>query len=150
MAFNRRAARRAAARGRSTETLGSRVFMLSRSLVRLWSAVTLISAYGIFCGRSAYVFNSLVWGFEGFVFLAAAAGLALRARWSAYLVFILALVLCGFWVHSVWLVVDSGYFDGVSVSRRVLSLIPGLLMVALAGYCCVVAAVETSVPPKRT
>jgi hypothetical protein len=124
--------------------------MFSRSRLRLRIAVALISAYAIFCGRSAYVFNSWVWGLEGLVFLIAAVGLTFRTRWSAYLVCVLALLLCGFWIHSVWLVADSGYFDGVSVTRRVLSLIPGLLMVGLAGFCCVVAAAETSAPPKRT
>jgi hypothetical protein len=95
--------------------------MLSRSLWRQWTAVALICAFAIFCGRSAYDFNSSVWGFEGLMFLVAAAGLAFRTWWSAYLIFILALALCAFWVHSVWLVFESGYFDGVSASRRVLS-----------------------------
>jgi len=121
--------------------------MHSRSRLRLYSAVALISAYAIFCGRSAYVFNSWVWGIEGLAFLIAAVGLSFRTRWSVYLVFVLALLLCGFWIHSVWLVAYSGYFDGVSVSRRILSLIPGLLMVALAGFCFFVAAAETSAPP---
>jgi hypothetical protein len=124
--------------------------MRSHSRFRLWTAVALLSGYAIFALHSAYSFNSWVWGLEGLVFFVAAAGLASRMRWSAYLVFALAILLCGFWIHSVWLVANSGYFAGISATRRILSLVPGLVMLALAGYCCVVSTTETSASPQRT
>ena len=70
--------------------------------------------------------------------LAAAVGVALRARWARYLVYALTGVFVITWGYSIWVAANAGYFESSGPGRSLLSLMPGVAFVLLGLFCCYV------------
>jgi hypothetical protein len=77
--------------------------------------------------------------FCGLAALAAAAGVVGSQRWSAWVVYLIALLIMGEWLWYLWLIFRLGYFAHIGFEQVAVSAAPGVAVVAIAGYCCFVA-----------
>jgi hypothetical protein len=75
----------------------------------------------------------------GLAAIVAAAGVIKSRRWSTWLVYLVALVISAEWLWYIWLICRLGYFAHIAFREVVVSVAPGLGVVAIAGYCCFVA-----------
>ena len=107
-----------------------------RRPILIWALATVLVAYGLYTLWLVKLYNSvwfLAWSIPCFV---AAAGLMLRRSWAKYVFYVIAACTAGGWtIYVVWLALAGWpYRDAQST---VISLVPGLLLVAL----CVSASV---------
>jgi hypothetical protein len=70
--------------------------------------------------------------------LAAAVGVALRARWARYLVYALTGAFVATWGYTIWVAANAGYFQSSGPGRSILSLMPGVAFVLVGVFCCYV------------
>ena len=75
----------------------------------------------------------------GLFALLAAAGVIRSQRWSTFVVYIIALVISAEWLWYIWVIYHAGYFLTIPFGQIVISLVPGVAVVVMAGYCCYVA-----------
>ena len=75
----------------------------------------------------------------GLAALAAAAGVVKSQRWSALMVYVIALLIMGEWLWYLWLIFRLRYFAHIGFEQVAVSAVPGVAVLAIAGYCCFVA-----------
>jgi hypothetical protein len=71
--------------------------------------------------------------------IVAAAGIMKSRRWPSSVVYLIALVITAEWLWYVWIICRLGYFAHIAFRQVLVSVAPGLGVVAIAGYCCFVA-----------
>lgn len=98
-----------------------------------------LTVYG--CWSIWTTLYTLLWGSAvgGLAAIVAAAGVIKRQRWSALLVCLIGLVFAAEWLWYIWLVVRLGFSLDVAAEQVVISVIPGVAVLAIAAYCCFIA-----------
>jgi hypothetical protein len=107
---------------------------LLRSIAK-WLLIAVLVAYGSYTTWLAFTsqYWFLLWSVACY---GAAVGLALSKRWSRYLVYLVAVFTAGGWLYVVGTIAVTRwpYPDVIS---SVISLIPGILLVALCVLCSI-------------
>lgn len=62
-------------------------------------------------------------------------GAAAMLRWSRFLVYALSVGFATAWLYSIYAAARVGYFSVLSWQTIILSLIPGFLLLIVAGFC---------------
>jgi hypothetical protein len=112
--------------------------------------VALLALYGVYGVWTAISEHSLMPAFAGAVAVVACVGIAKLKAWSRFLVYFLAVLFIGTWVHSVYSAAVVGYFSRLSASQIGLSLAAELLLVLVSCFCTYVVFKQFRAPPPRT
>jgi hypothetical protein len=96
-------------------------------------------AYAAYSVYAAMLVPSWLAGFGILTAVAGLLGMALRARWTVLVLVLIYLRLLGEWLLSIWLSFRIGYFSHAPLGRALTGLLPGVLLISLAGYSCLVA-----------
>jgi hypothetical protein len=110
--------------------------------VQLWMTALFLLSYGIY-GLVAAMREQL-WDYSigAVASIVAAAAVAAHKSWARFLVYAIAALLVGNWLWYVWLAISVGYFRHAGVAKSALSLIPGIGLALLAGFCSYVVSVQ--------
>ncbi len=90
-------------------------------------------AYAVVHAVQAHIWWSCL---IGLCALVAAIGVIARTAWSQALVWLLTLSYVGVWGYGIYLAAVTGYFQKAGLGVDVLSSLPGMVYLLLAGYCC--------------
>jgi hypothetical protein len=103
---------------------------MPRKPILIWVLAAVLAAYGSYTMWLVTVYDSfwfLAWSIPSFV---GAAGLIMRRSWAKYVVYVMAACTAGGWATYVgWLAVSGWPYR--NAQSTVISLVPGLLLVAL-------------------
>jgi len=121
-------------------------FGLSERLKRYrrYAVAALLGVYGVYSLKDPAWWHS-GWVVPSVALLIAALGVALRFRWSRYLVWMLAAMFVVLWMYAIWAAEQAGYFIDSSPGVAILSLVPGCVFLLAAIFCCYVVETE---PPR--
>jgi hypothetical protein len=99
--------------------------------------VALLATYCAYAGWVAVQKESLLYGIAALLALVACVALAMLRPWSRFLVYILTVAFTGGWIYSAWQAARSGYFALVSTQASIVTLAPGVALVAVSSFCAV-------------
>jgi hypothetical protein len=108
--------------------------------------LVLYGCWSISAAARVHLWSSVV---GGLLALVAAAGVVKSKRWSSFVVYIIAVVFSAEWLWYIWVIHHAGYFSTIPFARVVVSLVPGVALMVVAGYCCYVAWRYVSEGPAR-
>lgn len=91
----------------------------------------LLAVYGAYVAWAAFESRMLVWLSLAFLALVGAAGLFLNRGWSRYFVYLVSLLVVSAWVIGFVGNVNRGLWPYPNPLASAISLVPGLLLVAL-------------------
>lgn len=111
--------------------LSTRMAALRRPL-----AVLLLVAYAIYGFVSTIEYQSWWLALVPVTALAAAIGVALRARWGTRLTYAISALFVIYWLWGVVTAARVGAFQSHPPLQAMLMLVPGLAFTLLAGFCC--------------
>jgi hypothetical protein len=117
---------------------------------QIWITVVVLGAYGGWGLVDCWYGHAWVPAIPPAASVVAAAGVALRKGWSKLLVSVLTALFVGSWLLSVSLAISAGAFGGWSLSKVVISLLPGAFFSSLAVFCCAVVLVRFQAPHGQT
>ena len=112
--------------------------------------VALLGIYGAYAFWDAITYHSVINGLVGAIAVVGCVGAALLRPWSRFLVYFLAAVFVATWGYSIYDAAQAGYFGQVAAPRIMLSLAPGVVMVALSCYCVYAVYRQFRRPPAPT
>jgi hypothetical protein len=112
---------------------------LTKKKFHLALLTTVLTAYA--CWSISTTVSTGQWGYAlgALAAIVAAAGVVKSQRWSALLIYLIALVFAAEWLWYIWLIVRLGFFSHLEPSQVLVSVIPGVAVVGIAGYCCFIA-----------
>jgi hypothetical protein len=98
--------------------------------------VLLLIAYAIY--GISYAFRYQAWwlALVPVAALAAAIGVALRARWGSLLIYAISALYAIYWSWGVVTAARTGVFQSVRPLQAALMLVPEIAFILLAGFCC--------------
>ena len=71
----------------------------------------------------------------GLVATVACVGTATMLRWSRFLVYVLSIAFAATWLFSIYAAARVGYYTPLPWLTIIVSLIPGAVLLAVAGFC---------------
>jgi hypothetical protein len=112
---------------------------LSAQKVHIALLTIVLAAYA--CWSIWTTVSTHQWGYAigPLAVIVAAAGVVKSQRWSALLICLIALVFAAEWLWYIWLIVRLGLFSNLAAAQVIVSVIPGVAILAIAAYCCFVA-----------
>ena len=113
--------------------------LVTRGKVHVTALTAVLVLYG--CWSVSAAMRGHPWTFTvgGLLALVAAAGIIKSQRWSSYVVYVLALFISAEWLWYMWVICYAGYFSTIAFGQIAISLLPGVAVIAVAGYCSYVA-----------
>ena len=103
---------------------------VSRSPV-IWIISLLVAAVGTLQVINAFRSEPAIHLTLAFFFLSTAVGLVFNRVWSQYLIYLMWILIIGYWTYSLWWAFEHGWRLEWKL-RNLLSLWPGMVLVALA------------------
>jgi len=118
------------------------LFVLSHRcmILRLPLAVLFLLGYGIYGVMDATGYGLWWRALVPVAALAAAVGVALRARWGTLLTYAVSALYALLWSWAAIAAVRAGYFGSQPSLKGALSLVPGVAFGLLFGFCCYVSS----------
>lgn len=97
--------------------------------------MALLALYGAYAVWQAIANHSFAFALVGVVAIVACVAAARLLAWSRFLVWLLAAAFIGGWAYSVYAAAAAGYYRAFSGQQIVISLAPGIFLVALSCFC---------------
>ncbi len=117
---------------------------------QIWMTAVVFGTYGAWGLFECWQERAWVPAIPPAASLVAAAGVALRKRWSKLLVLVLAAFFISTWLLSVTLAISAGAYRGWSLPKVVISLLPGAFFSSLALFCSAVVVIPFRAPQGQT